>query len=307
MSTIRIPTYLRFPCYLLSFLSISSMLFSRSLAAQDTTLDDPPLLTLLTPLGSWLDTIPPDGAGPPTLVRGRLDPTHHLTQSRHRVVAWQIHLHASQTYQLDLTSQDFDPYLYVLGPDIPSLVDRERFPDHPYALTDDDGGEGLNARICFTSPATADYVVVVAALAAATGNYSLRAIDGCPASIFASDERLQDLSSSSALAITIGDEIAAVLADATDQSIDRSVQEWSLEAPVDSPLSITLHSDDFDPYLVIFDGQQRMFADDDSGAGNSARLALEPPTSGPYRIFVTSFQSGSGQYRLAVLRRAPPP
>jgi len=59
-----------------------------------------------------------------------------------------IRFERGQTYTIDLTSLDFDPYLR-LEDDSGRILDQ-----------DDDGGEGLNSRIRFTAPASGTYHLV---------------------------------------------------------------------------------------------------------------------------------------------------
>ena len=74
---------------------------------------------------------------------------------------------AGQLVTILLTSSDFDPYLYLIGPDGSVLVE------------DDDGGAGLNSRIpagsgSFILPATGNYTIEVTSFDdGQTGNYTL--------------------------------------------------------------------------------------------------------------------------------------
>ena len=76
--------------------------------------------------------------------------------------AWSMPAEAGQRLTIRLESDDFDPYLGVNGPDL----------DKPF--TDDDGGEGLSARISLVVPATGTYTVVASTyVPSSTGRFTL--------------------------------------------------------------------------------------------------------------------------------------
>ncbi len=63
---------------------------------------------------------------------------------------------------IELMSEDFDSYLFLVGPGLPE------------PLSDDDGGEGLNSRLAISFPADGVYRVVASSLGGATGTFTLR-------------------------------------------------------------------------------------------------------------------------------------
>jgi hypothetical protein len=72
-----------------------------------------------------------------------------------------VELQANQKYQIDLLSNQFDPYLRLTtatGAEIAS---------------DDDGGDGLNSRLFFTPPASATYRIVVTSFGTGQGAFVL--------------------------------------------------------------------------------------------------------------------------------------
>lgn len=83
--------------------------------------------------------------------------------------AWTLGLAANQEVTVDLTSSDFDAYLWVTGPGLEP------------ELSDNDGGGGCNARITFTAPETGRYRAIVNTVGAGvTGDFVLRASDIAP-------------------------------------------------------------------------------------------------------------------------------
>lgn len=71
-----------------------------------------------------------------------------------------LSLEEGQAVVIDAVSADFDSYLEIFQAGLS-------------VATDDDSGEGLNARLTFVAPATGDYTVQVRAFASGTGEYTL--------------------------------------------------------------------------------------------------------------------------------------
>lgn len=70
---------------------------------------------------------------------------------------WELDGQAGQSVSVELLSDDFDPYLYLIGPGL----------DTP--MEDDDGAGGLNARIDLALPESGSYRVVVSAFGSGSG------------------------------------------------------------------------------------------------------------------------------------------
>ena len=68
-------------------------------------------------------------------------------------------------------------------------------------------------------------------------------------------------------------------------------------------ITISLHSDDFDPYLMVLDpnGAKVVEIDDSPGYGRDIVISMNLPMSGGYTIIVTSFEAGeTGRFHLDV-------
>jgi len=74
----------------------------------------------------------------------------------------QVKMSPDKTYVIDLESKDFDSYLRVLDSAGKELA------------SDDDGGEGRNARLRFTPPKEGNYQVVATRFDSGQGNYVLK-------------------------------------------------------------------------------------------------------------------------------------
>lgn len=73
-----------------------------------------------------------------------------------------VKMTANKTYVVDLESAEFDTYLRILDAGGKKLAE------------DDDGGEGLNARIRFTAPRDGNYQIVATRFGSGQGNYLLK-------------------------------------------------------------------------------------------------------------------------------------
>ena len=69
---------------------------------------------------------------------------------------------AGDSATIEMLSDDFDSYLWVVGPGM-------RDP-----LTNDDGGDGLNSRLDVSFPEDGVYLVIASSLGGDTGTFTLR-------------------------------------------------------------------------------------------------------------------------------------
>lgn len=271
--------------------------------------EDPSILHLLPPREELhLDPLAPNASATDS---NDLTSYDYLVRSGRRVGAYTIHLSRDVSYQIDLASPDFDPYLYLIGPGIRSMLERRG--NDTYALTDDDGGDDLtdptddlDARLCVTSPAEGEFRVVVGALYAGVGSYHLSVRTGCghvgAVGLQDSDGLLADLPTVSSGNLIIGYEIEATLTTDDSRVAEMYVQRWSLSVPPERSFSLILDSDDFDPYLIVVDPTGELRVNDDTGTGLHSRVTIDNSRAGEYGVFVASFDGLSGAFRLGVLR-----
>ena len=133
----------------------------------DSVYDNPSVLRYLP----VTDTIWPTADG--VTREDTIHVTHPLVRAGRRVAAWSMEAERGESYEIRVQSTDFDAYLYVVGRGIASLMDGS------YAITNDDGGEGVDSRLCFQAPESDHYTVVAAALYGEVGGYSLFVRAGC--------------------------------------------------------------------------------------------------------------------------------
>ena len=219
---------------------------------QDGLDSNPSILSLLPSQGQAVV----DGT-----VTGRLTERDFLVRAGRRVAAWDLAVDGVGTeFLIDLEAIDFDSYLYIVGPRIRMALGE--FADESYALTDDDGGEGLNSRLCFLAPMEDTYQVVVGALYAETGEYSLSVTRGCEGEDVwpegSSEEEGSAIASVDPWGVRVAGSLRAgeirggVLSPAT------VVEAWTLSADRTQRFHVSVTSEEIVPEMAIVSADGRV-------------------------------------------------
>lgn len=218
-----------------------------------------------------------------------------------------------QEVWIDLVSDDFDSYLYVVGPGLAEPI------------TDDGGGGACHARINLTFLDRGVFFVVASSVSTReTGTYQLRVSEDSGPAAQAScggvgEAELADGSASTdgsapvalpagvspgARQLTLGQTVVGRLTDSdTPAGGDRPVHTWALQGRAGESATIRLESDDFDAYLmVVGPGLPEELTDDDGGGGLNSELTLRFPETGWYVIAAAGLTEGStGSYSLSAM------
>ena len=210
--------------------------------------------------------------------------------------AWELSGRAGQSVTIDLLADAFDPRLYVVGPGLPET------------LTDDDGGDGCNARLTITLLETGAFTVVASSLGAReTGTYTIRVSDrpGAPPSHGCGevDPGAIEALPTEGRVIRLGSVVTGRLGLGSQTVQDgRPAQAWQLEGRAGQRVSIMLESDDFDSYLYLAGPGLDGVETDDDGAGDlDSLIEITLPADGSYRVVAAALSSGStGAYTLRV-------
>jgi hypothetical protein len=184
-----------------------------------------------------------------------------------------------------MESDAFDSFLYLVGPGLDQ------------ALSNDDGGGGLNARIEVTLPADGPYRVVASSITqGATGGYTIRVEEPKDLATLPTEGRSVDLGQTTFGALSASDPIVTE---------GRQGQAWAFQGAAGSSVTIDLVSEEFDSYLYLAGpGLSQPLSDDDGGGELHARITATLPASGTYRIIASALGSGvSGSYTLSVQPR----
>lgn len=172
-------------------------------------------------------------------------------------------------YQVDMTSDDIDTFLEIEG-------------DDNYYREDDDGGEGLDARI-------ADF------LAPGTYRITARTAYGSGAGMFSLGVAQRELPEG--VELQNGGELAP--GDSATGWYSGEDVNYQLTLEESSEVTIRMDSTDFDAYLEL-SGEGVSFSDDDGGQGSNALLSA-PLLPGTYTIHARGYGSyGSGLFEVGV-------
>jgi hypothetical protein len=111
-----------------------------------------------------MNTLPTDGRAIDLgqSVSGQLRAGDPVVADGRRGQAWAFDGVSGQRVVIDLEADDFDAYLYLVGPGLAE------------PLSDDDGGDGLNSQISTVLSGTGTYRIIASSLSDGTGPYTLR-------------------------------------------------------------------------------------------------------------------------------------
>ena len=230
-------------------------------------------------------------------VRGELDGQSPLTDGA-EPIAYQdylIRLDAGQRVQVDLLSEDFDPYL--------ELYRADQTDGDPLVFNDDGPAGDMDARLRYTAEAGGSYVLRARTFAGTNGG-AYRLTIQTPAEIaYPAAEPVGSADSRDG---------RLTKDDARDEDEARfDLFQWRAEAG--ERLRIFLESDDFDPRVSVgqmTDGHFSELAwnDDGPGQGLNSELIFSPPDAGTYVIKVMAVgESGEGRYSLTTEPGPQPP
>ncbi|MBE7386190.1 MAG: trypsin-like peptidase domain-containing protein [Leptolyngbya sp. SIO1E4] len=177
-----------------------------------------------------------------------------------------------QRIQIEMVSQELDPYLILLSQDGDALY-----------LADDDSAGNYNARLETTLPVDGAYVIIANSYAEGQeGRYDLSLSE-------VGDYILRQTGS-----LTTGDAIAP------DGTLFDS---YPLEGQAGQAVTITLESQEFDTYLALVDDAGRVIAENDDISSNNtnSQVTSTLPATGSYVIIVNGYSTADqGSYTLTV-------
>ncbi len=187
-----------------------------------------------------------------------------------------------QRVRILLSSEDFDAYLYLIGPTGDVLA------------YNDDGGQNRDAAITHTLPVGGIYTIEVTSYGGGgTGRYTvyLTAAETCP--LARGSLVVGDVDSG---ALTAGD----CRSDA--RGLAYYADYYTLRGAPGQRVWVSLSSSEFDTYLYVRGTEYTLLMrDDDGGEGWNSLLKFDLPASGECVIEVTSYgENETGSYKLSV-------
>jgi hypothetical protein len=223
---------------------------------------------------------------PGQTVTARFERGEPLTDDRSHYHLWRIDAPPGERLVVDMRSRDVDSYLVWGSLDGGGWEERG---------SDDDGGEGSDARLRFTVPETGEFGIRATTFSRGErGSYTL-SVGTVPAPV--------------PVPVRVGQTVRGTLA--AGDPIDDEGSYLHLYLVSGAPgerVVVELQSRDFDAYLVggrLVDGRfQPLVRDDDGGRGTDARLAVVLDDGGRYALVARSYGAGrTGAYTLSVRPR----
>ncbi len=193
---------------------------------------------------------------------------------------WTFQGREGQVARIDVTSQALDSYAVLRRAGAP--VD-----------SNDDGGEGTNARLMTVLPATGTYTLVVSSFAinAGGGRYDVSLTISAPPPGAGRIERL-----------TPGRRASGRLEAGDRPRSGGGFQDlWEFDGRQGRTVAIEMRSAEFDAFLELRDPDGGLVAEnDDGGDGTDALITTTLPRSGRYRVVARSYgeREASGFYEL---------
>ena len=229
------------------------------------------------------------GLQPGQTVSGTLEATETKSDQNNAVAdVYQINGRAGEQYTLTLTSEAFDPYLFVRGP---GSLSQDN---------DDDGSGSYNSRLAITFPENGTAQVYVTSFSRnATGAYDLRLERTGEANANVAGNT-QPGQAPAVTPQTLAGELAQ--GDTTLQS-GEFIDTYPLQGVAGQQVEISLSSQAFDTYVAISGPGGFSQYNDDDAANNSrnSRLVVTLPATGEYTIHATSYAGGeTGAYQLNI-------
>jgi hypothetical protein len=203
--------------------------------------------------------------------RRMLGETDSVSMKGRRYATYSITLPGESQLLVEMTSDDFQPYVIVVSPGGERFTSETQ--DGSVARVDVPGAEAGRWRVVATQDASSEET---------TGSFALRMIhtpsEGSEA-------------------------VMGALQDSDPKDIDgESYDIHRIPGTAGRPLVLQLASSDFDAYLAARSPTGQWFRDDDGGGDTNARLEL-PALEGTWFVVVTSFSGGgAGRYRLTIGR-----
>jgi hypothetical protein len=243
-------------------------------------------LTLAAAAGA--DAQPFPTLAPGQSVQGRLESGDPVLTEQGRFKVYQVRAEVGRRYVVRMDSDDFDAYLSVAR-QVGGITD--------YMRHDDDGGEGLNARLRFTVPASGTYLIVAQSLGSdGTGAFTL-ALD----TVHVRPAPIRD--------VALGETVSGTLTEADTPYEDDDegfYQLFRFRGAEGQRVRVRMNSDEVEPIVEVgmMDGTAFIPLEQEFG-GYGPFAAATLPSAGTYYVRAGGY--GEGDYTILVEERISRP
>ena len=206
--------------------------------------------------------------------------------------SWSFYGTQGQLVQIDVMSSAFDAYCILQGPAGNEIA------------RDDDGGDGLNARVSVALPVTGTYRIIANTYRQNQfGAYRVRLTSGGMAQPGVPTVTGAPVTAGVVGQVLRGQVVQGRLGPSDSRLADNTFfQAWTYYGQAGEVITFDVMSTEFDAYAVIQDMNGHVLArDDDSGGGLNARIVFTLPATGNYRLIANTQRVGAtGAYTLSV-------
>jgi hypothetical protein len=209
--------------------------------------------------------------------------------------AWTFYGTQGQMVQIDVMSDAFDAFCILQGPAGNEIA------------RNDDGGNGLNARLSVALPVTGQYRIIANTYARNQfGRYRVRLTGGgapAPVTQPTITPAPGGVTAGTMGQVLRGQTVQGQLTAGDARLADNTYfQAWTFYGQAGEAVTLDVASTAFDAYAVIQDMNGGVLArDDDSGGNLNARIVFTLPYTGNYRMIANTLRVGAtGPYTLTV-------
>lgn len=215
------------------------------------------------------------------IIQGRLAEGSNVLPDGSYYNAYSFEGQAGQRITIDMTSNEVDPFLILIGPDQDGLF-----------LQDDDSGGNYNARLSLQLPSSGTYTIVANAYAEGeVGGYQLRLTAGGGGT-----------TSPAPSGVILRQQGRLGPGNPTLQD-GSYFQEFKFQGRSGQRVHLRLASDSFNTYLLLVDQAGNTLAenDDASPTTTNSELTVSLPGDGQYSVIVNAYNQGEqGEFLLVV-------
>jgi len=235
-------------------------------------------------------------------MQGHLDDKSPKTDEGRPYALYGFEGHAGSRIRIDMTSETLDSVV--------ELKQEDSSGDGEFSATNDDGGDGRNARLWVVLPASGRYTVQARSLGDEAGDYVLKLTEYGPAG---PPPPPATLTRGGPVQGRLSFEDAGLQAGTDDSgAITYFYRLYALPMSAGETVTVDMRADDFDPVLDAGVMSPLGFASarsNDDSDGTNARLVLTPSESGTIYLRARSLNAEKlGDFTLAVAAgTAPPP
>lgn len=234
-------------------------------------------------------------------VSGHFDGKSPKTDDGHPYALYGFAGRAGSRIRIDMASETIDSVV--------ELKREESTGDDDFSATNDDGGEGRNARLWVVLPASGRYLLQARSLGDEAGDYTLKLTEYGPPGPVPAPETL---SRGAPVPGRLSFEDAGLQAGTDDSgAITHFYRMYALPMRAGETVTVEMRATDFDPVLDAGVMSPLGFASaksNDDSDGTNARLVLSPTESGTIYLRARSLNAESlGDFTLNVMAGAVAP